>query len=809
MDQDFNFIKNSDESISDIKDYLFRVLAHWKWFLVTIPIGLAIAYYINISSEKQYGLSATISISEKQNPLFSSGTNIAFNWGGVSDKVEGVRRYLSSRTHNEAVVKELQFYIEYLQEGQFRIEDVYGKTPFKVILEPNQYQLLNTLIKIDFIDDKNFNLSIDFGEKTSSKLINYDQDDTKVINITKPIFSKSFRLDDEIHLPFLNLVIQSDREIEPVSGTSFLIRFKTINAVTGRYQRVRATPIKNTNLLSVTLVGPNKKRIVDYLNKTIKVLATNQLKDKTNYAYQTLEFIDEQFKNTKDSLRLIEDDMGEYKQDKGIYNLSAEGSNIFSSTMGLDKKNYDLLDQLEYYENLENYIKTHQNFTSIPAPAIVDVMDGSISSEVNSLTQLSAAKIKLESEVTDNHPSLVTLNQEIITAKNVLLENISSLKKIIKLDIKNSERRLNMYNSRLQTLPEKEQQLLNYQRKYAMTESNYKYLLQKRYEADIAIAASVSDITILDKAKDTGQQSNKPRTGFNYMIGVLLSIILPLFVIVTKEILDTKIQTVENIEKLSPIPVLGVVGRSKVKNNLAVILKPKGSVAEAFRALRSNIHFLFDRSKLGETKTIVVTSSVGGEGKTFASINMATVFALSGKKTILVGLDLRKPKIFGDFELKNEVGVVNYLIGQKTKEEIIQKTQIENLDMISAGPIPPNPSELIMSSATDELIDYLKQKYDYIILDTPPIGLVADAFELIKYADVTLYIVRQNYTQKGMLKMINDKYIKKEVSNLSIVLNDFKIKSKFGYGYGYGYGYGQGYQEEVEKSFFKRFFKKL
>ncbi|MDC9722305.1 MAG: polysaccharide biosynthesis tyrosine autokinase [Urechidicola sp.] len=809
MEEDFNFIKNSDESISDIKDYLFRVLAHWKWFLVTIPIGLAIAYYINISTQKQFGLSATISITEKQNPLFSSGTSIAFNWGGVSDKVEGVRRYLSSRTHNEAVVKELQFYIEYLKKGQFRNEDVYGKTPFKVILEPNQYQLLNTLVRIDFTDDHNFNLTVNFEDKSSIKLINYDTDEILDYSISNATFSQQFSLDEELRLPFLNLALQSIREMKAVAGSSYMIRFKSVNSVVGSYQRVRATPIKNTSLLNVTLVGPNKKRIVDYLNKTVEVLSENQLKDKTNYAYQTLEFIDQQFENTKDSLRLIEDDLGEYKQEKGIYNLSSEGAQIFTNTASLDQKYYELVDQLEYYQNLENYIKTHHNFTSIPAPAMVNVIDGSISSEVGALTQLSAAKIKLESEVTSSHPSLVSLNQEIVTAKNVLLENISSLKKIIELDIKNSERRLDIYNSQLQKLPEKEQQLLNYERKYIMTENNYKYLLQKRYEADIAIAASVSDITILDKAKDTGQQSNKPRTGFNYMVGILLSIILPLFIIVAKEIFDTKIQTVENIEKLSPIPVLGVVGRNDAKNNLAVVLKPKSSVAEAFRALRSNIHFLFSRSKIGQTKTVVITSSVGGEGKTFVSINMATVFAMSGKKTILVGLDLRKPKIFGDFELKNDVGVVNYLIGQKTKEEIIQKTHVENLDMISAGPIPPNPSELIMSTATDELIDYLKDKYEYIILDTPPIGLVADAFELVKYADVTLYVVRQSFTQKGMLKMINDKYMKKEISNVSIVLNDFKVKAGFGYGYGYGYGYGQGYQEEEKKSFFKRIFKKL
>ena len=188
-----------------------------------------------------------------------------------------------------------------------------------------------------------------------------------------------------------------------------------------------------------------------------------------------------------------------------------------------------------------------------------------------------------------------------------------------------------------------------------------------------------------------------------------------------------------------------------------------------------------------------VTSSVSGEGKTFCSINLASVFALSQRKTVLVGLDLRKPKIFGDFDLPNVNGVVNYLIGDSTLEEIIQPTKIPHLDVILAGAVPPNPSELLMSSQMDVLMEALKKEYDYIILDTPPVGLVSDALELDAYADATLYVIRQHYTKKGMLKLINDKYKKKEITNISFVLNYFSAKSKLGYGYGYGYEYGYGY----------------
>lgn len=812
MDNKFKFIENPSEQISNIKDYLFRILANWKWFVATIAIAMGVAYYINISTQRIYGLQTTIVVNEKQNPLFSSGTNIAFNWGGVSDKVESIRKSLTSRTHNEKVVSRLDFYIEYLKDGQFRTEDVYGETPFTVKLQPNQYQLLNTLIKIDFIDDAHFELSVDFVEKGTYQLINYKDEDIIALDGNNKRFSKIFLIDEYINLPFLKAQISLVQHAKDLKGQSFFIQLKSVSEAAGKYQNVRATGLTGTSLIELSLSGPNKNRIVDFLNETVIVLAEQELDEKTNYARSTKEFIDAQFRNTSDSLKLIEDNIGKFKQENSIYELSAEGGEIFSQTLSLDKMQQQLGDRIAYFNNLESYIKTHSDFTNIPAPAIINIEDGSISGLVGKLTNLSIKKEKLSKEVTANHPSLKAVEQEVETTRNVLLENLSSLKNETRITLNNSRNRLSNYNSELNKLPSKEQKLLNYQRKYSLTESNYVFLMQKRYEADIAIASTVSDISVLDAAKDTGQGSILPRKEFNYMVALLLGTIFPLFLIIAKEVLDTRIHTVEDIEKISPIPVLGVVGNNGSDSNLAVFTKPKSGIAESFRALRSNIQFLFPRSTKDKCKTIIVTSSVSGEGKTFISINMATVFALGGKKTILVGLDLRKPKIFEDFELSNDKGVVNYLIGEENMDAIIQKTKIPNLDVIIAGPVPPNPSELLIAGATEELINNLKEHYEYIILDTPPIGLVSDAVELLKYADSTIYVVRQMYSQKGMLKMINEKYAKEEVRNISIVLNDFTMKFKYGsygvgYGYGYGYGkYANGYHEIHHKSFLKKVF---
>ena len=353
---------------------------------------------------------------------------------------------------------------------------------------------------------------------------------------------------------------------------------------------------------------------------------------------------------------------------------------------------------------------------------------------------------------------------------------------------------------------------MNFQRKYNITEANYNYLKQKSYEAGTAIAANVSDIKVLDKAKDIGQAPIYPKGSFNYLVALMLGTVLPLLFIVIKEILDNKISSVEEIEKMYKIPVLGVLGRNKTENRLAVFQNPNSTIAESFRALRSNIQFMFKRDS--KSKTIVITSSVSKEGKTMTAINMATVFALSGKKTVLVGFDLRKPKMHEDFGFDNKIGIVNYLIGEKSLEEVTRKSEIEYLDVITSGTVPPNPSEIILNDATNELFKILKEKYEYIIVDSPPVGLVADALELFNFSDAIIYLIRHNYSEKGMPKMIDDKYILGEVKNISYVLNDFKVKNSYGRGYGYGYGYGygkygSGYHSNEKQSFLSKLKKKF
>ena len=401
------------------------------------------------------------------------------------------------------------------------------------------------------------------------------------------------------------------------------------------------------------------------------------------------------------------------------------------------------------------------------------------------------------------HPAVIKLENEINLVRQNLYENIASNKRELAKDRLRLEKELDTYNLKLGKLPELEQKLVQLKRNYNFSEFIYTYLKQKSYEAGTAIEASVEDIKVIDSALDLGQKPIYPKPVFNYLVAIMLGIIFPLFLIIIKESLNNKINSIEDIEKRYQIPILGVIVRNLGKNNLVVFERPKSTLAESFRALRSNIQFLFKSTESKKSKTLVLTSSVSGEGKTMISINMATVFALSGKKTVLLGLDLRKPKVYSNFEINNKQGIVNYLINQIGIEEIINKSHIPNLDIIPSGPIPPNPSELILSDRCDQMITELESIYDYIIIDTPPVGLVSDALELFKYSDAICYVIRQNYSEIGMMKMIEDKYTNKEVTNVSYILNDFVVKNKYGYGYNYAYGYGKygnGYHENTVES---------
>ena len=787
--KDFSIFEN--QSTFDFKGFLLKIAGYWKWFLISLAICFFIAYQVNIRKEKIYGLETLISVKEESNPLFTSNTSLTFNWGGVSDEVQTITTTLQSRSHNELVVEKLQYYIDYLVQGEYNLIDAYGAVPFELELDKKKGQLTGALISITFVSESVYELKITF-ENSSVPLIHYADASRSTTNVVVGEFKKRFKVGQEVVLPFLNWRLNIKDNPGFYKGNEYFVRFNDFDGTVSNYKGigVRADD-KGGSVLTLSMQGTNKARLVDYLNATVKMLIKRQLDSKNQFATNTIAFIDSTLVSMESQLKETGNELKSFRKDKNIIDVEDGGVKFSDRILKYDVEKDEITRKIAYYNSLRSYLKSSVDYSKLPAPSVAGIEDPNIVVNVSKLIALSAQRSEMAYAV-KSEKIFKDFDNQMLAVKNVLLENIVTAKQSLQYDLATVNSKIGASESVIKQLPEDQQELIKIKRKYDLSDNIYTTFLQKRSEADIVKAANLSDIHFIDPAKDVGGGLIGPKTSVNYVLALFLGILIPLIVVLIIFFINNSIQNTEELSNLTNIPLIGVIGVNRDKTALAVYNKPKSALSESFRAIRSSLQFLYKKQNVDGAKTLMITSSVSGEGKTFCSINIATVFALSEKKTVIVGLDFRKPKLFEEFNLNNDKGVVNYLINESSVDEITNATEISFLDVILSGPIPPNPAELIISERLGDLMRELKQKYDYIILDTPPVGLVSDALELDQYCDVTLYIVRQNFSKKDMITLLNNRVKRGELKNTSIVLNGFENKAKYGTGYGYGYGYGYG-----------------
>ena len=810
--KDFSVFEN--QSSFDFKGFLLKILSYWKWFLLTVSIALFIAYQVNIRKEKIYAIETLISIKEETNPLFTSNTSLTFNWGGASDQIQTISTTLQSRSHNELVVAKLQYYIDYLVQGKYNLEDAYGAVPFYLDIDKKQGQLAGNLIGIKFLSENEYEIRIPF-EGVSASLIHYSDNSYSTTAVQEGEFIKKYKVGEQVKLPFLNWKLQIKDNPGSYKGNEYFVQFNDFDGTVSRYRGINVkTDDKGSSIITLGMQGTNKARMVEFLNATVNMLIKRQLDSKNQFATNTIAFIDSTLVAMESQLKESGDELKSFRKGKNIFDIEEGGGAKFSDKMlDFDVQKDQVNRKIAYYNSLKAYLKNSVDYSKLPAPSVAGIEDPNVVVNVSKLIALSTQRSEMAYAV-KSEKIFRDFDNQMEAVKNVLLENIGTAKNSLEYDLAIVESKMNQTESKIKKLPDDQQQLIKIKRKYDLNDNIYNTFLQKRSEADIVKAANLSDIHFIDPAKDIGGGLIGPKTGVNYILALFLGLLLPLLVIVVIFFINNTIHNPEDIKALTTIPLIGIIGINAKKVNLAVFENPNSALSESFRAIRSSLQFLYKKNNVAGAKTLMITSSVSGEGKTFCSINIATVFALSEKRTVILGLDLRKPKLFEEFNLANTVGVVNYLIKDKNLDEIVNHTSVPFLDVILSGPIPPNPSELILSDGMKELIEELKTKYDYIILDTPPVGLVADSLELAQYCDVTLYIVRQNFTKKEMITLLNNRVSRGELQNTSIILNGFENKAKYGGGYGYGYGYGNGnysngyHETEKKKSLFDTIFQK-
>ncbi|HBH48913.1 MAG TPA: tyrosine protein kinase, partial [Bacteroidales bacterium] len=507
----------------------------------------------------------------------------------------------------------------------------------------------------------------------------------------------------------------------------------------------------------------------------------------------------QQLKGIVDSLESAGIRLQQFRSNNKLIDLSKEGSFLFEQMEQLQADKALLEINLRYYNYLLDYIKTHQEAGDVIAPSVVGISDELLNSLVLNLNELSLQLSNYRSSVQENLPQTTALKGQINNVRNTLQENLASLIGASELSMENLNNRIRKIEGEIRKLPLTERQYINIQRDFNINDQIYTFLLEKRAEAGITKASNIADHKILDKALPNNAIRIRPKPSSNYMLSLVVGFLIPLIIIILREFFNNKILGKRDIESATRVPILGSVGHNEKQSEIPVFENPKTALSESFRALRANLHFML---KEKNEKVIAVSSTISGEGKTFCAVNLAAIMAMAGKKTLLMGLDLRRPKIHRIFNINNDTGLSTYLAGRTEYQDIIQPTNVDNLAIVISGPVPPNPAELIGSERLVDFIDSMKKEFDYIVIDTPPIAIVTDALLIKDLINTYVFVIRHNYSDRSVLKLVDELYTRRGVANMSILVNDIQVKGYYGYNYSYNYGYGYGYTYRYGQSYY-------
>lgn len=762
----------------DFKRVLSRAIRLWYVVVLSLGTALAIAFYLTRYSERVYPVSASIIIREMQ---ATGGAELLYK----NALIDPYRNYLNepyiikSYPLIERVVKRLNLHVSFYREGYFMTTEAYNYVPVRALaIEDEDGSIATGQFIFKLLDKDKFSLKR-YSESPGNEAIVYSLNDTLFVNeqrlIVSPLSGREF--DSYVGVPFL-MVIQDPARI----AISYSNRLKVDWAESG------------AGVINLSLTGTNPVKETDFLTALIAEYQDLDLTKKNETAERTIEFIKSQLVTTKDSLRTVEYQLERLGNGSRLKDMSAEAQRYFAKIEGLELQRSELLIRQKYYDYLNEYLqKGENNMDQVILPSSVGISDPILTSLLSKMADLQLEiKLAVDPERGRN-PLVANKIDRIRQMKSDVEEALATLRSTDKIKMDFIRGQLKETENQLGSLPASERQLVAVQRNYALLENLYVFLMQKLSEAGISKAGNTSDIVPVNPARQGAAISPKPVQ--NYAMAAIAGLFIPFGIFVLIELFNNKVQSKEDVEKMTTIPFIGGVGHNFSGNNLTVREKPKSGVAESFRALRSNLNFFTgNKSK----QVFMVSSSISGEGKTFTTVNLATVFALSGKRTLIVGADMRRPKISSDFKRDNDVGLSTYLSGLSEFSQVVRDTEIDNLFLVSGGPVPPNPSELLLTERFELFIKTALEQFDFVIVDTPPLALVTDAFVISKFVDHTVFVLRQNYSPKAFVRSIDEYYQSGKLKNMSILLNDI-YKSGLGYGYGqgyaynYGYGYGYGY----------------
>ena len=784
-----NSTSNQDNSFTDfsIREELDKYFFYWRWFIVSALACLVVAFLYLRYATPIYSASTTILVKdEKKGGLASefSGLSEIGLLGKAKSNVDNEIEILKSRTLIEKTVKELRLNYIYIKEGIVKAPEIYNGSEIIIDFTSNVSEELTKVkkFKIEGVSNTQFKL-IDGLDK---ELGNYSYNQTISLADGKLTVIKNPRSNSKTSYKDFSILCQ----IYPV------------HQVVSKYTKGLGVNLvgKNTSVLVLSFQDAVPQRAEDFLNALVTIYNNEAIADKNLVSEKTRAFIAQRLQLITDELTVVEKDVESFKKSNKLTDIPSEAEMYLENSSLYEKSIIDTQIQQNVVSSIINFFKKSNTTDLIPSNLITG------ESEANSLiaqyNKLVLERNKAAKGATDLNPIVVNLDQQIKSLKANVSQSLQRLQSNLEIKRNNLNNQDNMLAGKKRAVPTLERQFRVIDRQQRVKEELYLYLLQKREETALSLAATENNAKVIDAAKASVTPVS-PKKMIIFLIALVIGLLIPFIIIYLNDLLNTKIKTRLELDKRLQIPFLGDIPRSESHEEM-MNTNSRSSSAEAIRIVRTNLEFMLSKVTPGRAKTVFVTSTIPGEGKTFVSVNVAGTIALSGKKVLLVGLDVRNPKL-AEYLPINPKGVTNYLSGKENnlKDLITPLKNYKNFDVLSSGIIPPNPVELLMDDRITKMFDELKSLYDYIIVDTAPVSLVTDTILVANNADAFIYVVRANYLDRRMLRVPEMFYNEKKLPNMSMVLNDTKLTNK---GYGYGYGYGYGNEQETKKPWYKSLF---
>ena len=776
--------QETDQSFN-LRDFLFSYVLRY-WYLYALGIAGAGAYaWLKIRyTTPIYQQKATILIrDDKSKGVGGASEEAIFRDLGLMQggpTLLNEIQILKSRPIMTEVVKTLGLDVEYYQEGRVRTSELYPAG----VVKAATYELTDEGFDVPF--------TFDVLNEQSFKL-------TRKGKTTEHQFGQLIQIPEGTFTFTLTGTPSPDNRYScvfrrPEDAAADYVGSLGINQMD-----------KSASVLELSFQHPMPGKGIDVLTTLVEVYNQNTIDDQNRVGRNTIKFVDERIKFLSSELSDVEGNLENYKKSNEIPSeVSSSVDMLIQQFNEYDQKIGELEIQKSMLDALSSYLKDKLTRDE-PAPVNLLPPQENVAALVARYNELLLERNRLMANATAQNPVVINLSAQVDQLRLSILETIANTVGELRLNLSKVRERSDLYLDKLGAIPGKERGLLEIKRQQVIKENLFLYLLQKREETALSLAVAVANARVVDPAINTGGPIS-PNQRSVYLTALLIGLLIPSALVYLRYAFTTTVQSEADITKHTRTPILGSIGYQSGKGHVVVHKNSRTAISEMFRLLRTNLQFLAAGEK---NQVIIVTSGTSGEGKSFVTLNLGITLALSDKKTVVLELDLRKPKLIRYLtQAPAEKGITNYLIGQMSAQQLVQPSQINgNLSYIASGPIPPNPAELLLTRGLDDLIAELREHYDYIILDTPPVGMVADALLLSRLADSALYVVRQGLSHKSSVELIDELHRENKLPRLAVVFNGVQANNTYGYGkkYGYGYGYGYGYYEEdrVRKPFWK------